>query len=292
MSRRALAGSGISGTLVAVCVWTAVPRFGLWRFPWVAPVSFQSRALGVGHDESREALASLRVSREPVVQVAARCRRGPCSLSLSLTQVISPSPDLALAPLRLLFPQTVTVGQSSGDPDSLSLVSRSNVRSGQHVPESIIPERGQVPENNSKSPGNKHGGVFHEDEAGSYFAKYSCELAPQAASFAARDALSLARSRNVLAREAAADRQLLAMLAHPSEGIGAFGGALGEGANVVPDSHSGEAEGEDSAGVGLDLDGEDGARADENVGEQPSAGAGEEVAGVNGTIHGMAKLKE
>ena len=155
------------------------------------------------------------------------------------------------------------------------------------MPESIIPERGQVPENNSKSPGNKQGGVFHEDEAGSYFAKYSCELAPQAASFAVLDARSLARSRNVLAREAAADRQLPAMLSHPSEGIGAFGGALGEGANVVPDSHSGEAEGEDAAGVGLDLDGEDGPDSVQEVGEEPSARAGEEVAGVNGTIHGI-----
>lgn len=84
--------------------------------------------------------------------------------------------------MRLLFPLIVTVGhivrstnswmvgvllwnsglrlqqfdvgvpQSSGDPDSLALVSRSNVASGQHVPESIIPDRGQVPENESQSP--------------------------------------------------------------------------------------------------------------------------------------------
>lgn len=66
-----------------VCVWTAVPRFGLWRLPCVAPVSFQSRAFGVGHDERGEALASLRVSAEAVVQVAACGRRGPRS-TLSL----------------------------------------------------------------------------------------------------------------------------------------------------------------------------------------------------------------
>ena len=184
----------------------------------------------------------------------------------------------------------VTVGRASGDPDSLALVSRSNVASGQHVPESIIPARGQVPENESQSPGNKHGGVFHEDEAGSHFAKYSCELAPQAASFAVLDARSLACARNVLAREAAADSQLGAVFAHPGEGVGALGVVGAEGSHVVPDGESGEAAGEDAAGVGLDLDGDPGLDAGEQVGEDSPAGAGEEVDGVNGTIHGIGGL--
>ena len=170
-------------------------------------------------------------------------------------------------------------------------MSRSNVASGQHVPESIIPARGQVPENESKSPGNKHGGVFHEDEAGSHFAKYSCELAPQAASFAASDALCLAVcARNVLAREAAADSQRGGVFAHPREGGGALGVVGAEGAHVVPDRESGEAAGEDAAGVGLDLDGDPGLDSDEQVGEDASSRAGEEVDGVKGTIHDMARV--
>ena len=196
-------------------------------------------------------------------------------------------PDLGDRSARLLLPQTVTVGWASGDPDALSLVSRANVASRQHVPESIIPERGQVPENDSKSPGNKHGGVFHEDEARSHLAKYSCELAPQATSFAALDARALACARYVLAGESSGDEERVVMLPQPSEGGGAFGVVGAEGAHVVPDGHSGPAQGEDAAGEGLELDGADGLDAGEAVGEDASAGSGEEVQRVKGTVHGI-----
>ena len=166
-------------------------------------------------------------------------------------------------------------------------MARSNVGSGQHAPDRIIPERGQVPENDSQPSPNKHGGVFHEDVAGSNFAKYSRELAPEAASLALLDALSLARRRNVLARETAGDDQLGGVLAHPRERGGGVGFVGAEAPHVVPDGEPGEAGSEDALGVALDLDGDTGLDAVQQVGEEPPAGAGEEVDGIKGTIHGM-----
>jgi hypothetical protein len=59
---------------------------------------------------------------------------------------------------------------------------------------------------------------------------------------------------------------------------------------VVPDGHSGPAQGEDSSGVVLELDGADGLDAGEAVGEDSSAGSGEEVQRVKGTVHGIARV--
>lgn len=81
------------------------------------------------------------------------------------------------------------------------------------------------------------------------------------------------------------------MLPQPREGGGAFGVVGTEGPHVVPDGHPGPAEGEDAAGEGFELDGADGLDAGEAVGEDASAGSGEEVQRVKGTVHGMGGLK-
>ena len=174
-------------------------------------------------------------------------------------------------------PCVVAVPQRSGNPDSLAKVSRADVSSGQHLPSSIIPERGQIPENDSQSAPNKEGGVFHEREAGSNLAEYSRELAPKAASLASFDAASLARARDVLARETARDNEVGSMLAHPAEGVGAVGIVGAEGLHVVPDWEAGEAVLEDALGIRLDFDGADGLHAGEDVGKQAAARSGEQM---------------
>ncbi len=81
---------------------------------------------------------------------------------------------------------------------------RAEVGSGYAVPESIIPERGQVSENASKPGTEDAWDVFQEDEAGSKLASESGNLRPEGAA-SAFNASSLASEREVLTGEAAAD---------------------------------------------------------------------------------------
>lgn len=68
------------------------------------------------------------------------------------------------------------VGQ---DPHSFSLMRRTGVACSQHSPSRIVPQRGQVAENASKSARSEHWGVLHEDEARSYFANDAGHLRPE-----------------------------------------------------------------------------------------------------------------
>jgi hypothetical protein len=87
-------------------------------------------------------------------------------------------------------------------PESFAAVGRSNVGSSQHCPFAVIPERGQVTEDNSESPSKQSWAVLHECEAGSNLANDARHVSPHAGSFAA-DSGSFSGQANVLARETA-----------------------------------------------------------------------------------------
>jgi hypothetical protein len=77
------------------------------------------------------------------------------------------------------------------NPDAVAPVRGADGRSGYAVPDSVIPERGQLSENSSM-PGTKEAWhVFHNCKAGSNLANKSGELRPQTRSFTF-DASSLA----------------------------------------------------------------------------------------------------
>ena len=77
------------------------------------------------------------------------------------------------------------------------------------------------------------------------------------------------------------------MGAEPGEGVAAVGIVGAEGSHIVPDCEVGEAEGEDALAEGFDFDGADGFDAEEKIGEESAAGAGEEVKRELWEIHGM-----
>jgi hypothetical protein len=62
------------------------------------------------------------------------------------------------------------------DPNPISPVRGTNGASWYAVPFRIVPERGQVSENSSKSPSKQSCDVLHDDVAGSYLANNSGEL--------------------------------------------------------------------------------------------------------------------
>src|SRR5690606_31005572 len=74
--------------------------------------------------------------------------------------------------------------------------------SAEHAPARIIPQRGQVPENSSETPGNEHWTVFHEDVSRSYLVNDSGHLTPEARALAV-DACSLSGGADVLTGKAA-----------------------------------------------------------------------------------------
>jgi hypothetical protein len=84
------------------------------------------------------------------------------------------------------------------DPDAIPLVRRSNIGSSQHSPSAVIPERGQVTEDNSESPSNESWTVFHEDVSGSNFANDARHVGPHSAALSG-DSCALAGNADVLA---------------------------------------------------------------------------------------------
>jgi hypothetical protein len=79
---------------------------------------------------------------------------------------------------------------------------RSGVDCSQHSPFRIVPQRGQVSENDAKPPRSEYWRVFHKHVAGSYFANDSGHLSPESATFSI-DAPPSTGAADVLAREAA-----------------------------------------------------------------------------------------
>ena len=86
------------------------------------------------------------------------------------------------------------------DPDTVSLVRGANVGSSHNSPSRVIPERGKVAKDPSKSSRNESCGVFHEREPWSYLANDPCHVSPQSASWSI-DPVSISSEADVLARE-------------------------------------------------------------------------------------------
>jgi hypothetical protein len=227
----------------------------------------KSRAAGVGHFDRAET-ASISVPPSLLLRGVTRPPFVPrllVSVGQSLTAVASPSPLLALAPLRLLFPHTVGVGHK---PESVALVRRPNVGSSQHCPAAVIPERGQVTEDSSESPSKQGWAVFHEDEAGSNFAHDARHVRPHSRSSAV-DAGALSGDADVLAREAARNH---INKASPWSSV--------KGANVIPNREGREkavilSGGKYACGVGFPLDGANGAPSEQVAAENSSTSARE-----------------
>jgi hypothetical protein len=98
---------------------------------------------------------------------------------------------------------TVGVGTSfSDDPNPLASMRRANGGRSQHSPFSIVPERGQVTEDDTESANSESWGVFHEDEAGLYLANDPRHLSPEPRPLAV-EACARAGDADILAREAA-----------------------------------------------------------------------------------------
>jgi len=132
-----------------------------------SPLSFQSRALGVGHRSSR--------NHEP----ASRLR-------------IDGASWFALA-----------VGVCN-KPEPVASVRGANGRSRDAVPLRVIPARGQVSENTLKPPSKESCDVLHDDVAGSKLANESRVLAPKTRACPV-DSSALAGEADVLAGESAAE---------------------------------------------------------------------------------------
>jgi hypothetical protein len=129
------------------------------------------------------------------------------------THVASPSPLFGLAPLRLWFPDTVGVGalfRMVGDnPYSVAVVRGRNnsvsrldggIVCAQHSPSRIIPQRGQVPENNAEPPRSENWRVFHERVSRSNLANDAGHFSPQSGALSG-DSGAFAGCADVLARE-------------------------------------------------------------------------------------------
>jgi hypothetical protein len=87
-------------------------------------------------------------------------------------------------------------------PEPVALVRRPDIGSSQHCPATVIPERGQVTEHDSKSSSNECWAVFHKDVAGSNLANDARHVLPHSAALSG-DACTPPRDRNVLAWKAA-----------------------------------------------------------------------------------------
>jgi hypothetical protein len=64
-------------------------------------------------------------------------------------------------------------------PQPVALVRRPNVGSSQHCPSAVIPERGQITNNDPKAAPRKGRAVLHEDVAGSNLANDAGHFSPQ-----------------------------------------------------------------------------------------------------------------
>jgi len=147
-------------------------------------------------------------------------------------------------------------------------VRRSGIDRSQHRPFRIVPERGQVSENNSKSPRSKHWGVLHEHVSGFHLANDPGEFGPKAAAGSC-DSGSPTGGRNVLAGETSGDDVDATSPWVPVEcphvvEYGEFG-----------QDSIGLAGAEDSLTIGVDLDGSNATMAEQDSAEDSPSRSGE-----------------
>jgi hypothetical protein len=86
-------------------------------------------------------------------------------------------------------------------PEAIPFVGRADLGSGKISPFSIIPDAGQVPENNIDSPPSDCGTVFHDDVSWSNLVNDAGHFLPESAP-APQNSFSTAWQGDVLARKA------------------------------------------------------------------------------------------
>ncbi|WKB50789.1 hypothetical protein N7L95_13285 [Eleftheria terrae] len=158
----------------------------------------------------------------------------------------------ALADRLRFVPLRCAVGVGSDQPEAVAPVRRPDIGSSQHRPPAVIPERGQVTEDASESPSTERWAVLHEDVARSNLAHDARHLGPEAGALAV-DAGAPAGDADILAGKAA---RYHVNTASPSASV--------KGAHVIPNRESREkaivlAGDENACGVGVELDGANGA---------------------------------
>ena len=152
---------------------------------------------------------------------------------------------------------------------SLSMMARSHITRSEHSPFRIVPQRGQVPENNVKSPRSEYWAVFHEDVARSYFANDPRHVLPHSAALSG-DACALPGCADVLAREAS---RYHVNKSAPWSSV--------KGLNVIPNRERREkafilSGGKYSSGVGFPLDCTDAFPSEELSSKDAASGSCEE----------------
>jgi hypothetical protein len=148
------------------------------------------------------------------------------------------------------------------------LVRRSNVGSSQHCPAAVIPEHGQITEHSSESPSKERWAVFHEDVAGLNLANDTRHVGPHAASLSVNSG-AFAGHADVLAGKASRND---VNTAAPWSAV--------KGANVIPNREGREkavilSGGKYACGIGLPLNGTDGAPSEQPPPENASTSARE-----------------
>ena len=145
----------------------------------------------------------------------------------------------------------------------------SGIGCSEHSPFRIVPQRGQVPENNVKSPRSEYWAILHDDVARSYLANDPRHVLPHSAPLSF-DACSLSGCADVLTRKAA---RYHVNKAAPWSSV--------KGLNVIPYRERREkafilSGGKYSSGVGFPLNCTDAFPSEELPAKDASSGACEE----------------
>jgi hypothetical protein len=172
----------------------------------------------------------------------------------------------------------IGVPMAGNDPYPRTLVSCANIGSGKHSPSRMKPQLGQVSKHSPKPPKSESWAILHKREAGSYFANDAGHFPPEPGSFTF-DSFSIgsACGADVLARESARNH---INNASPRSSI--------KGSHIIPDREGRKASiilaGQKYiAGVGIELDGADGAPSEQFAAEYSATSAREKCQ----LIHGL-----
>ena len=198
---------------------------------------FQSRDAGVGHRRLAAASPFRGLVTSKLPRLRASFARGVGQTSARKSRGDRPPERIACAFVLLAS----GVGNK---PEPVAPVMGANGGSGYAVPPRIIPERGQVSENDAKSSTKESCDVLHKHDAGSKLANEAGILAPQAGALTL-NARASSGEGDVLAGEATTDG------VHPKSICGQSLG--GEGSHVVIAGHPWPVVGEEVSAGGRDL---------------------------------------